>query len=114
MATFHPKDWHRRSSRLRRMRREMQARDANAAATVEWLLSTGLCLGLTALLPASAMLSALAALLTLAGFAWLGVAIMQAEPPVGSPHLTAWDAALFSLAASFGVQSTAHLAALSP
>ncbi|WP_128566058.1 hypothetical protein [Methylobacterium crusticola] len=69
----------------------MQARDANAAVAVEWLLSTGLCLGFAALLPAPAASSALAALLTLTGFAWLGVAIMQPEPPVDSPHLTTWD-----------------------
>jgi hypothetical protein len=53
----------------------------------------------------------LAALLSLAGFVWLGLAITQAGPPVDSPHLTAWDAALLSFASSFGVQAAAHLGA---
>jgi hypothetical protein len=56
----------------------------------------------------------LAVLLSLAGIVWLGVAIAQAGPPVDSPHLTAWDAALFSFAASFGVQSAAHLGVFGP
>jgi hypothetical protein len=51
----------------------------------------------------------MAGLLSLLGFAWLGVAITQAGPPADAPHLTAWDAALFSFAASFGVQSAARL-----
>jgi hypothetical protein len=89
-------------------------RDVNAVLAVNWLLSTGLCVGLAALLPASATPSALAALLSLAGLVWLGMAITRAGPAVESPHLTAWDAALLSFAASFGVQSAVHLGVLGP
>lgn len=89
MATFRLKDWRRWSSRLRRVRPTLPARDPNTAVLAEWLLSTGLCIGLAAILPAPVTPLALAALLSLAGFIWLSVAIAQAGPPVDSPHLTA-------------------------
>jgi hypothetical protein len=49
-----------------------------------------------------------------AGYVWLALAITQAGPPAASPHLTAWDAALLSFAASFGVQTASYLGAFNP
>ena len=111
MATFHRKDWRRRSAWRRRNQLFRLSLDANLALFTDWLISVALCTGLAIVLPMPAMPVTLAALLSLAGFVWLGLAITQAGPPVDSPHLTAWDAALLSFAASFGVQAAAHLGA---
>ncbi|GLS66203.1 hypothetical protein [Methylobacterium oxalidis] len=81
------------------------------ALFTDWLISVALCLALALVLPMPSMPVGLAALLSLAGFVWLGQAITRAGPPADSPHLTAWDAALLSFAASFGVQAAAHLGA---
>jgi len=111
MATFHLNDWRNWSVRLRRMRPVRVSLDANLVLFTDWLLTAALCIGLAIVLPMPAMPVTLAALLSLAGFVWLGLAITQAGPPVDSPHLTAWDAALLSFAASFGVQAAAYLGA---
>jgi hypothetical protein len=111
MATFHLKDWRRRSVWRRRAQLARSSLDANLALFTDWLISVALCLGLAMVLPMPTMPVTLAALLSLAGFVWLGLAITRAGPPVGSPHLTAWDAALLLFAASFGVQAAAHLGA---
>ena len=109
MATFHRKGWRRRSAWRRGNQLVRSSIDANLALFTDWLISVALCIGLAIVLPMPAMPVTLAALLSLAGFVWLALAITQAGPPVDSPHLTAWDAALLSFAASFGVQAAAHL-----
>lgn len=108
MATFHLKSWRNWSARFR-SRRIWQP---SIAVATDWLLSVALCLGLAACLPASAAPVALAALLSLCGFVWLMVAIVQAGPPQFGRQLTAWDAALFSFAASFAVQAALRLGLL--
>jgi len=114
MATFHLNDWRRRSAWRRRIQLVRSSLDANLVLFTDWLLTAALCSGLAAVLPMPAMPVVLAALFSLAGFVWLGAAITQAGPPVDSPHLTAWDAALLSFAVSFGVQAAAHLCAFGP
>ena len=109
MATFHLK---RGSWRLRRLRLPPQVEQrpgANQRVLTDCLVSTAFCVGVSALLPAAVAPWALAALLNLTGFIWLGVALTTAGPPFGPRHLTAWDGALLSFAASFCVQAAAHL-----
>ena len=114
MATSHLKDWRRRPSWVRRRWSLVPARDTNAALLTDWLLTMSLCVGLASILPASVGIWAMAALFSVAGYLWLALAITQAGPPAASPHLTAWDAALLSFAASFSVQTAGHLGAFSP
>ena len=109
MATFGLRDRRRLLARLRRGRIGEPARAVDRAVLGSWILSAVLCLALAAPCPAPALPWVLAARLSLSGFAWLGVAITRAGPPADAPHLTAWDAALLSFAASFGVQSAARL-----
>jgi hypothetical protein len=109
MATFHLKDGRRWSSGRQLWRQTRPTPDANTAVIFDWIISTVLCVGTAALLPAPMMHWVLAALLNLAGYAWLVVAMTKAGPPFGRDHLTAWDAALLSFAASFSVQAAAHL-----
>ena len=113
MTTLHLKDWRRRPSWMQRRWFTPPAQHTNAALLTDWLLSMGLCVSLASILPASAAIWALAALLSVVGYIWLAFAITQAGPPAASPHLTAWDAALLSFAASFGVQLAAYLGAFS-
>ena len=109
MATFHLKDWRDILARYSVWRR----RRPDLAVLADWLTSSAVCLGLTVHLPPHAALVALAALFSLSGFVWLMVAILQAGPPrLG--QLTAWDAALFSFAASFAAQTALRLGALGP
>ncbi|GEP10176.1 hypothetical protein [Methylobacterium gnaphalii] len=108
MTTFHLKDGHWLWSRRQLWRRTRSTSDATTAVIFDWVLSTALCVGIAALLPVPTMHWVLAALLNLAGYAWLGVAIGKAGPPFGRDHLTAWDAALLSFATSFSVQAAAH------
>ena len=109
MTIFDLNERHRWSTRLRRSRAALPAEEANWAVLTGWTLSATLCLALAGVCPASAMPWMLAGLLTVSGFVWLGAAITQAGPPADAPHLTAWDAALFSFAASFCVQSAVRL-----
>lgn len=109
MATFHLKDGRRWPSRRQLWRRARPAPGANTAVIIDWAISTAFCVGAAALVPTSVMHWVLAGLLNLAGYVWLGVAITTAGPPFGRGHLTAWDAALLSFAASFSVQAAAHL-----
>lgn len=109
MATFDLRGGHRIPSRSRRRRRGWPVRTTDDTVLGRWLVSAVLCLALAAPCPAPALPWVLAALLSLSGFAWLGPAITRAGPPANAPHLTAWDAALLSFAASFGVQSAARL-----
>jgi len=85
--------------------------DLNWMMLTDCLMSTAVCVGVSALLPAAIAPWALAALLNLAGFVWLGVALITAGSPFGPRHLTAWDGALLSFAASFCVQAAARLGA---
>ncbi|MGU3542190.1 hypothetical protein [Methylobacterium sp. A52T] len=108
MATFDLRGGH--GLRSRRGRRGGPARTTDGTVLGRWLLSAALCLAaLAAPCPAPALPWVLAALLSLSGFAWLGRAITRAGPPANARHLTAWDAALLSFAASFAVQSAARL-----
>ncbi|MCJ2051640.1 hypothetical protein [Methylobacterium sp. J-070] len=112
MATFDLKNARRLRSRMRRGGRLGPAGGTDTAVPGGWLLSVLLCVALAAPCPAPALPWVLAGLLSLSGFAWLGRAITRAGPPADAPHLTAWDAALLSFAASFGVQSAARLGLL--
>lgn len=114
MTTLHLKDWRRRPSWMRRRWLMGAAQNTDAALLTDWLLSVSICVCLASILPASAAIWALAALLSVVGYLWLAFAITQAGPPAASPHLTAWDAAFLSFAASFGVQIAAHLGAFGP
>ena len=114
MTTLHLKDWRRRPSWMPRPWFMVPARGTNAALLTDWLLTMSLCVGLASILPVSITVWALAALFSVAGYVWLAVAITQAGPPAASPHLTTWDAALLSFAASFGVQTAAYLGAFKP
>jgi len=114
MTTLHLKDWRRRPSWVQRRWSLVPARDTNAALLTDWLLTMSLCVGLASVLPVSIAVWALAALFSVAGYVWLALAITQAGPPAASPHLTAWDAALLSFAASFGVQTASYLGAFNP
>ena len=114
MTTLHLKDWRRRPSWMQRRWFTPLARNTNAALLTDWLLSMGLCVSLASILPTSVAIWALAALLSVVGYIWLAFAITQAGPPAASPHLTAWDTALLSFAASFGVQTAGYLGAFSP
>lgn len=109
MATFHLKDGHRWPSRRQLWRRARPVSGASTAVIVDWIISTALCVGTAALVPTSLMPWVLTALLNVAGYVWLGVAITEAGQPFGRDHLTAWDAALLSFATSFSVQAAAHL-----
>ncbi|GJE27922.1 hypothetical protein LKMONMHP_2784 [Methylobacterium organophilum] len=112
MATLHLKGG---SWRLPRLRWPPQAEPrlgANRMVITDCLMSTALCVGAAAFLPAAIAPWALATLLNLAGFVWLGVALTTAGPPFGRGHLTAWDGALLSFAASFCVQAAARLGVL--
>ncbi|MBD8909317.1 hypothetical protein MZTS_22075 [Methylorubrum zatmanii] len=114
MTTLHLKDWRHRWSWEQRRWSMGTARETNAALLTDWLLSMCLCVSLASILPGSIAVWALAALFSVAGYVWLALAIMQAGPPAASPHLTAWDAALLSFAASFCVQTATYLGALNP
>lgn len=109
MTTFHLKGGRRLSSGRQTWRRTRPAPDASTAVISDWIISSALCVGAAALLPAPVMHWVLAALLNLAGYVWLAIAITKAGPPFSRDHLTAWDAALLSFAASFSVQAAAHL-----
>ncbi|MGU3422188.1 hypothetical protein [Methylobacterium sp. D54C] len=113
MATFDLRGGHGLLPRSRRGRRRGPARTTDSTVLGRWFLSVALCLALCLALaapcPAPALPWVLAALLSLSGFAWLGRAITRAGPPANARHLTAWDAALLSFAASFAVQSAARL-----
>ncbi|GJE12040.1 MULTISPECIES: hypothetical protein [Methylobacterium] len=111
MTTFDLKDGRRRRSRLRRAWRDGRS-DGGRGVLGGWCLSALLCLTLAMLCGPPLGPWMLAGLLSLSGFAWLGLAITQAGPPAHAPHPTAWDAALLSFAASFGVQSAARLGLL--
>ncbi|KQP40646.1 hypothetical protein ASF49_20795 [Methylobacterium sp. Leaf104] len=94
-------------------------RRADAARLVDGILTTGLCVGLAALLPVARVGPALAALLGAAGALWLAVAISGDAMAFGARRedawdatawdVTAWDMALVSLAASVGVRMIAPL-----
>jgi endonuclease/exonuclease/phosphatase (EEP) superfamily protein YafD len=99
----------RRPSRPRHSPITDLARAGTGAVLATWALSALLCIALAAPCPAAVRPWVAAALLSLSGLAWLGVAITQAGPPAGDRRLTAWDAALLAFAASFGVQSAARL-----
>lgn len=105
MATFHLKDWRERSGDARRWHRL----GPSAAVATDWLISAALCVGVAACCPAVAALVVLPVLLSVSGFVWLMVAIIRAGPPQFGRRLTAWDAALFSFTASFGVQMALRL-----
>jgi len=109
MATFDLRGGHGLLPRSRRGRRRGPARTTDSTVLGRWFLSVALCLALAAPCPAPALPWVLATLLSLSGFAWLGRAITRAGPPANARHLTAWDAALLSFAASFAVQSAARL-----
>lgn len=113
MATFHLKDRYGALFHLRRKRIRLPALGTSTAVLVDWLLSAGLCVGLAALMPTPLTTVSLAALFSLVGYLWLGLAITQAGPPASSPHLTAWDVALLSFVASFSFQTGAKLGAFS-
>lgn len=110
MATFDLKD--RRHVPWRPRRDRIPPDAANRTVLVNWLLSVVLCLALAAPCPPPVLPWVAAGLLSLLGFGWLGIALTQGERPAASPNLTAWDAALLSFAASFGVQSAARLGLL--
>ena len=114
MTTLHMSDWRRRPSWKQRRWALVPARETNAALLVDWLLSCSLCVGFAMILPTSIAMWGLAALFSVAGYLWLAFAITQGGAPAESPHLTAWDAALLSFAASFGVQTASYLGAFSP
>ncbi|MEN3227239.1 hypothetical protein PUR21_06155 [Methylorubrum rhodesianum] len=114
MATLRLNEWRRWTMRLRRARPTLPMWNGNTVLLIDSLLSASLCVGLALLLPSPAMPTGLAALLSLTGFVWLGVAIARACPPFGSGHLTAWDAALLCFGSSFCVQSAARLGAFGP
>ena len=114
MTTLHMPNWRRRPSWMQRRWSMVAAPDANTALLTNWLLSSSLCVGLAAILPASIAIWALAALFSVAGYVWLALAITQAGAPADSPHLTAWDAALLSFAASFSVQTASYLGVFTP
>ena len=109
MTTFDLRDRRRRPSRLRRGWADGRGEEVGGGVLGGWCLSTLLCLALAAPFGPPALPWVLAGLLSLSGFAWLGYAITQAGPPAHAPYPTAWDAALLSFAASFGVQSAARL-----
>ena len=109
MTTFDLKDRRRLPSRRRRDRNDREAGRPDNGVLRGSILSALLCIALAAPCPPSVLPWILAGLLSLSGFAWLGVAITQAGPPAHAPHLTAWDAALLSFAASFAAQAAARL-----
>ena len=114
MTTLHMPPWRRRTSWTQRRWAPLPARETSAALLTDWLLSTGLCVGLAMILPGSMAPWALAALFSVAGYVWLAFAITQSGAPADNPHLTAWDAALLSFAASFSVQTASYLGVFSP
>ena len=114
MTTLHMPAWRRRPSWMQRRWALLPARETSAALLTDWLLSASLCVGLAMILPASIAIWVLAALFSVAGYVWLAFAITQAGAPAASPHLTAWDAALLSFAASFSVQTASYLGVFSP
>ncbi|MBE7244990.1 MAG: hypothetical protein INR63_08570 [Actinomycetospora chiangmaiensis] len=113
MTTFdlnrHPNDlWRRRRHRAR----DPAAGETSESVLVSWLLTAVMCLALAAPCPPAALPWVAAGLLSLSGFAWLGLALTRGVPPATSPTLTAWDAALLSFAVSFAVQAAARLGLL--
>ncbi|SDN35024.1 hypothetical protein SAMN05216360_107278 [Methylobacterium phyllostachyos] len=112
MATFNLKDRRHVPWPSRRDRNRAPLEAVNRTVLVSWLLSAVLCLALAAPCPPPVLPWVTAGLLSLSGFGWLGIALTGDEKPAASPHLTAWDAALLSFAASFGVQSAARLGLL--
>ncbi len=109
MTAFDLKDRHPVLNRLRRAWRRAPAGETDRTVLGGWLLSALLCLALAAPCPPPALPWAMAGLLSLSGLAWLALALVRGGPPAASPNLTAWDAALLSFAASFGVQAAARL-----
>ncbi|WP_267428535.1 hypothetical protein [Methylobacterium sp. GC_Met_2] len=112
MTTFHLNNPHRDLWRRRRHRARDQAGVTDESILVSWLLTAVMCLALAAPCPPAALPWVAAGLLSLSGFTWLGLALTRGVPPGASPTLTAWDAALLSFAASFGVQTAARLGLL--
>lgn len=112
MATFHLRDRSWRPPRLRSPSRTEPRQGASMAVLCDWAMSTALCVGVSAFLPAAVVPWILAAMLNLAGLVWLGVAFTTAGPPFKRGRFTAWDGALLSFAVSFGVQAAARLGLL--
>ncbi|MCJ2087346.1 hypothetical protein MKK88_15330 [Methylobacterium sp. E-005] len=112
MATFNLNHHRTDLWRRRRHRARAPAGATNESVLVSWLLTAVMCLALAAPCPPPVLPWVAAGLLSLSGFAWLGVALTRGEAPATSPTLTAWDAALLSFAASFGLQAAARLGLL--
>ena len=66
MTTLHRPGWRRQPSWTQRRWILLPARETSAALLTDWLLSTGLCVGLAVILPGSVAPWALAALFSLA------------------------------------------------
>ena len=112
MTTFDLRNHRSDLWRRRRHRARDPAGEPRESVLVSWLLTAVMCLALAAPCPPAALPWVAAGLLSLSGFAWLGVALVRGVEPAASPTLTAWDAALLSFAASFGVQAAARLGLL--
>lgn len=112
MATFDLKERPHGLRRPRRRRVRGPAQGARESVLVSWLLTAAMCLALAAPCPPGPLPWVAAGLLSLSGFAWLGLALTRGDPPAASPSPTAWDAALLSFAASFGLQAAARLGLL--
>lgn len=112
MTTSNLRNRHHGLGRRWRHRPRDRAGETHESMLVSWLLTAVMCLALAAPCPPAALPWVAAGLLSLSGFAWLGFALTRGVPPAASPALTAWDAALLSFAASFGVQAAARLGLL--
>jgi hypothetical protein len=73
--------------------------DLNRETAQRWTMSAAFCLCFASLAPANMMPLAFAGLLFIAGLGSVCLAYVRGDHPL-APHLTAWDEAAFSLAAS--------------
>ena len=104
MVTFDPRDWLGPSGRFGRgTGAGRRSRDLNRETAGRWAAAMAFCLCFASLAPAPLFPFALSGLLFLASCASIGVALVQRTPPL-APHLTAWDEAAWSLAASLALQ----------
>jgi hypothetical protein len=104
MAVFDPNDsWDGGWSWFRTPNSERRgAEEINREVVTRWFASLALCLCFAVLAPVAHLAWSFATLLVMAAIASAGLALIAGND-FHSPHLTAWDAALWSLAAGLAV-----------
>ncbi len=104
MAFIDPDDWWEGGSWFKPSYRERRPpEEINREVVTRWLAALALCLCFAALAPVEHLRVTFAALLVMAGVASAGLALIRRETFYNPHHLTAWDEAMWSLAAGLAL-----------